>query len=182
MDSLRLSSLDAIRRAGFELLTANPGASLAEVAERAGVGRATLHRHFPARTDLLRSLAIEALDATDAACAHLDQAPTGAAALAWMFEALVPLGAPYAFLARYDTDDPEVVGRYQAQVASLGGLVEALRSEGHVRPDVPEAWATAVISDAIWTAWSLVAKGEIAPRVAAKLATDTVLHGLGGNR
>ena len=112
---IRPSARDAIVRAGVELLAQNPGAALADVAARAGVGRATVHRHFPARDDLLRALAIDALDATDAACADLDDAPTAVAALERMFEALVPLGPRYAFLARCEIDDDEIDGYLMTQ-------------------------------------------------------------------
>ena len=47
--SLRLSSRDAIIEAAFAVFSKNPGAPLADVAGRAGVGRATLHRHFASR-------------------------------------------------------------------------------------------------------------------------------------
>ena len=54
--SLRLSSRDAIIEAAFSVFSKNPSAALADVAERAGVGRATLHRHFASRDDLMRAL------------------------------------------------------------------------------------------------------------------------------
>ncbi len=180
MDSIRPNSREAIERAGLELLSANPAASLSDVATRAGVGRATLHRHFPARADLVRALAIEALDATDAACEGLAQLPTAREALEQMFEALVPLGPHYAFLARCEVDDTQVRRRYAEQVESLRALVEALREEGRVSPRVPTAWAMALIDQLIWMAWSLVASGEVASREAASLSVRTVLEGLGG--
>ena len=180
MEHVRLSSRAAISRAALELLATNPAASLSEVATRAGVGRATLHRHFKARPDLVRALALEALDATDEACAGLERLPTARAALEHMFEALVPLGAQYAFLARCPVNDPEVERRYAGQVESLRGLVQGLRGEGLVAADVPDAWAIKLIDDLVWMAWSLVASGDVAPRDAAALAVRTMLSGLGG--
>ena len=164
----------------MELFSRNPAASLSEVAARAGVGRATLHRHYPARSDLVRALALEALDATDEACAGLEHAASAEAALRLMFEALAPLGPEYAFLARCEIDDAEIARRYAEQVESLRGLVTWLRTDGLVAPSVATSWAMALIDHLIWMAWSLVASGEIAPRDASKLATRTVLQGLGG--
>ena len=46
-----------IVRAALEILPLNPTASLNEIAERAGVGRSTLHRHFADRDDVVLSLA-----------------------------------------------------------------------------------------------------------------------------
>ena len=42
--------------AGLAFLSRNPAASLAEVAEVAGVGRATLYRYFSSRANLVRGL------------------------------------------------------------------------------------------------------------------------------
>ncbi|MEM1316029.1 MAG: helix-turn-helix domain-containing protein, partial [Pseudomonadota bacterium] len=53
MSNIRLSSRDAILEAAFQLYARRPDASLAEVAQRAGVGRATLHRHFGSREALI---------------------------------------------------------------------------------------------------------------------------------
>ncbi|GAA1809562.1 TetR/AcrR family transcriptional regulator [Nesterenkonia flava] len=48
----------AILEAGIEVLASNPGAPLAEVAEKAGVSRSTLHRYFSDRS-ALRAAATE---------------------------------------------------------------------------------------------------------------------------
>ena len=61
----RLPARQAIAEAGFELLSRNPGASLSEIAEHAGVGRATLHRHFASREALLIALAHQAIAEMD---------------------------------------------------------------------------------------------------------------------
>ncbi|MGI9433170.1 MAG: TetR/AcrR family transcriptional regulator [Myxococcota bacterium] len=161
------------------VLGTNPGASLSEVAVRAGVGRATLHRHFPSREALLRDLAIAALDATDAACAHLGSAPTARDALELLFAALVPLGNEYHFLARCPVDDPEVSSRYARQLAGLEQLVIALRGEGLIADDVPDSWAVSNLDWLVWAAWSAVANGESTERDACQLAVRTALLGLG---
>jgi AcrR family transcriptional regulator len=54
-EAARASLLDAGRRA----LTANPGATLADVASEAGVSRATVYRYFDSRAALLDALELE---------------------------------------------------------------------------------------------------------------------------
>lgn len=48
----------AILDAAMTVLADNTTAPLSEVAAAAGVGRSTLHRYFPERTDLIRELAL----------------------------------------------------------------------------------------------------------------------------
>lgn len=59
----------AIIQAALEILPSNATASLNDIAEHAGVGRSTLHRHFADREEILftlarhiRKLALEAID------------------------------------------------------------------------------------------------------------------------
>src|SRR4051812_22649549 len=46
-------SVHAIRQAALEALAGDPDASMAEIARRAGVVRATIYAHFPTRESLL---------------------------------------------------------------------------------------------------------------------------------
>ncbi len=180
MEPIRLESREAILTAALELFSTNPGTSLAVVAARAGVGRATLHRHFASRDDLIRELAFSALDATDEAVAGIENAPDARAALEQMFERLVPLADRFHFLARVTVDDPEIDRRYAAQLDGLATLVASLRAEGLVAAAAPTAWAVRVADALIWTAWSAVADGSVPAREAAPLAAQTFLQGLGG--
>src|SRR3954454_3768233 len=58
----RARSLEAAAR----LFADNPRATMAQVATAAGIGRSTLHRHFPTRADLDRALEREAAAAPQA--------------------------------------------------------------------------------------------------------------------
>src|ERR1700722_9666399 len=59
-----------------EVLVADPAASLAEVAEAAGIGRTTLHKHYATRDDLLRAVGHRAIDLWEhAITAVTDPAP-----------------------------------------------------------------------------------------------------------
>lgn len=46
----------AILETSISVLAADSGASLSEIAKRAGVGRTTLHRYFPERSDLTKAV------------------------------------------------------------------------------------------------------------------------------
>ncbi|NRB36499.1 MAG: helix-turn-helix transcriptional regulator [Rhodobacteraceae bacterium] len=67
MPSIRPQTRDAIIEAAFQLFSEQPRASLNDVAARAGIGRATLHRHFALPDDLMTTLARITLEELDAA-------------------------------------------------------------------------------------------------------------------
>lgn len=51
--------------AAIQLFLVNPSASMSDVALKAGIGRATLYRHFDTRQTLILALATESLQKTD---------------------------------------------------------------------------------------------------------------------
>ena len=112
---------------------------MAEVARRAGVGRATLYRNFPSRRELLEALyADEVQSLIDAASATDDDAAT--ALMAWLgrFRAFehrkhVIVGE----LLDYTPASDPVFGSSRQRVIAAGEpLLAAAQSTGLVRPDV----------------------------------------------
>jgi AcrR family transcriptional regulator len=59
---------------GVQVLSQQSGASLAEVADAAGVGRTTMHRFFPERADLLVGIGTDLLERIAVATERLCQA------------------------------------------------------------------------------------------------------------
>ena len=60
------------------------GASLEDIARRAGVGIGTLYRHFPSRRDLLEAVYVEEVDALCRSAADLAGEPPWNALVAWL--------------------------------------------------------------------------------------------------
>ena len=178
--ALRPPMREAIVGAAIDTFSRNPGASLSEVAGRAGVGRASLHRHFPSRGDLIAAVSRQCMDEIDAATgAALEDARSARERLLRMLEAVIPLGDRYHFLAAEAFDDEGLRARHEADLEWLARLVDALKEEGAMPADVPRTWAVANIDAQIWLAWSQVAAGNLAPAHAADLAFRTLVEGLG---
>ncbi len=177
---LRAPMRQAILDAAIDTLARDPGASLSEIASRAGAGRASLHRHFPSRADLIAAASAQCMDEIDAATsAALADAQTAQQRLSRMLEAVVPLGDRYHFLVSEAVDDESVRKRYAEELDWLGHLVDELKADGVIAADVPRSWAVANIDAQVWLAWSEVAAGSLAPAHAADLALRTLLKGLG---
>jgi len=112
-------------------------ASMSDVAEAAGIGRATLYRYFASREDLLRALSVAAVDDANArlVAADLDSVPVPEA-LARVARALVACGVTFAVI----TDEPQYLDR-EDLTRRVGGLVRAVLhrgiDDGTLRDDLP---------------------------------------------
>ena len=117
-------------------------ASLEEIARRAGVGSATLHRHFPTRKNLLETVFLdhvrEVCDAAESLAADHDPAE---ALIAWLrlldAQATVNNGLAAAIAAGEDGRTPGSLQSCHEMVSTAGGaLLERAIASGSVRPEV----------------------------------------------
>lgn len=159
-----------------------PGATLNDISDAAGIGRATLHRHFKNRDELIRILALEALEKVKEACQPaLKESNSAKESLEKLIAVLVPLGHKYRFLGTSPVtfSDLEVSEKYYDYLADLSALADKLKDEKNIGTDIPTAWIVAVIDALIYAAWFTVDDGYIAKHDAAPLALRTILNGLG---
>lgn len=180
MTQIRPNTQDAIIEAAFELFAEQPTASLGDVAAHAGVGRATLHRYFAGRPELMRALAkiaMEELDhAVNEAVSHAESYEEG---FHLALHAMVPLANRQWFLAHEGADaDEEIAAAYRASRDELCTDVEEAKKEGFFDSSVPTIWIVETYESLTYAAWSLVRSGEATPRQAADLAWRTFCHGL----
>ena len=118
-------------------------ASLRDIARRAGVGIATLYRHFPTRDALIAAIVGDGMRRLNARAAELAQArPPGEALREWLADVAGKIG-PYQGLpaAMLDavTSDGSPLGRPCADMMDAGyELLARAQADGAVRPDV--AW------------------------------------------
>ncbi len=181
---IRLNTRDSIIEAAFVLFSRNPGVSLSEVAECAGVGRATLHRHFSSREDMVRTLALLAIEEMDAVAeAASVNANSYSDALRLSLQALIPLGDRHGFLARMSIDaDPDITAEFQRLDRETNELVKAAQMEGLFDSSISAAWIVKVFELLLYAAWESVKLGETTPTQAAELAWITLTEGLGATK
>jgi AcrR family transcriptional regulator len=118
------------------------GASLDDIAKRAGVGSGTLYRHFPTRQALLEAAYLDRVEAiaarADAIAADL---PPGEALVEWLNElsaGLIQVRGLKALLGTVVTDGGSAAATVCAGTmkAAVTRLVEAAQREGTLRADV----------------------------------------------
>lgn len=181
-DPLRPKTRDAIIDAAFDVLSRDPSAPLSDVADRAGIGRATLHRYFASRDALVRALALIAIEEMDAVAeAACEDAPSYAEAFERMLTALIPLGDRHGFLALEPVDDdPAIAEAFARQQRETHDMVDEAKQEGVFDPGIPTAWIAQAFDHLLYAAWESVKAGEITHKQAAELAWRTLTAGLKG--
>lgn len=156
-------NLETIIDAAVPVLCVNPRASMQQIAAAAGLHRATVHRHFPSRDDLLEELRQRAFAASSEALLRVRSAPSDDPGETLARATVVLLRVGDAFrLYRYttwrsaDADGPALqIGH------GLSELVTAAQQAGRVRADLPAAQIVAAIGGLIWAALPQVADGSL---------------------
>ena len=172
-------SVAAILDAALEALASDPDASMAEIARRAGVVRATIYVHFPTRTALLDEV-------MDHAVAQVAAAASGAEphrgepveALERVLRATWrQLGSFHALLALNTArlSAEELHRRHLPVLDQLEPLIERGQRQGVFRSDLPVAWHLAVIRAIVHTASREIQGGRIADSEAEPAMLSTAV-------
>ena len=163
-----------------EVLVARPGASLAEVAQAAGISRTTLHKHYATRDELVRAVALRAVEIWEQAVDAVAEEPGTEAGLRRLLAAMIESGPQLAFLWRNPSLDPdeEINRRYGEVQRGCLAVVHRAQREGLLAAAVPDWWLLQTIFALTYTAAESVHSGHLAPRDAPDLAVKTLLHGL----
>ncbi|PZG19312.1 TetR family transcriptional regulator [Nonomuraea aridisoli] len=134
-DRILAAAAEAIAEHGAE-------ASLEEIARRAGVGSATLHRHFPSRRRLLEAVFRDKVEALCATAADLAADPDPGHALSTWLRAVARhavsnRGLATALMQGSHDGDPTLGGTCHSMITSAGAdLLHHAREANAARPDV----------------------------------------------
>jgi AcrR family transcriptional regulator len=162
-----------------EVLVADPAASLAEVAEAAGIGRTTLHKHYSTRDDLLRAVGHRAVDLWEQALAAVADGPDGG--LRAIITSMVVVGSQLGFLWRTPAlhRDQALEERSDATQEATLAVLRRAADRGVLAPGTPDWWLLDTFFSLIYVAAESVAEGKLAPNDAPGLVTSTFLRGIG---
>ncbi|MFG2055888.1 TetR/AcrR family transcriptional regulator [Micromonospora sp. NPDC048930] len=127
---------DALIAAGREVFAeSGAGASLEEIARRAGVGIGTLYRNFPQRRDLFEAVYVEEVRALSRSAADLADLPPWDALVAWLHRFVAYVGTKRA-LAEELVHDSEVFRSCRTEIYAAGEpLLRRAQAAGAARPD-----------------------------------------------
>ncbi len=163
-------NLEAIVEAAVPLLCEQPRASMQQIAEAAGVHRATVHRHFRSRDDLLDELRERAarLSGTELDAAFTGPADDPGQTLQRATAALLRVGTRYR-LYRYTTWRSAANEDRALEISErIGALVAAAQVAGQVRADLPLPQLVAAFGGLITGMFPLVDTGVLTIEEAAQ--------------
>ena len=173
---------EKIIKGALTALAINPLSSLDEIADAAGVGRATLFRHFESRPVLMRALLLYSSEKMDAATDPIFESTAPAnEKLEQLVKAAIPLGASLK-IAVFDPFCkflPEYAAKLREIYEKMRKFTHELKSEKVVAPEIPDAWVAASLEKLMFTAWEKIQSGDIATNDAAELVLRTFLSGNG---
>ncbi|PPK71269.1 helix-turn-helix domain-containing protein [Actinokineospora auranticolor] len=173
-------SVRAILEAAERVLSRDPAASMEQIAEAAGVARATVHRRFTTRQALLDAMATDVVRQLDAL---IDEArPETAPPLVALHRITagvlrVKLAWPFAMAWSMDPTSPLAEG--QARIATrCDALLLRAQADGHLPPNTDLPWTRrvyyALLGEAAHTPTDIPD-----PDTLATLVLNTLLHGVG---
>lgn len=171
----------ALLDAAADVLAVAPQASLGEVATRAGLGRATLYRHFDSRDALRAAIREEALSRASAALSSADLADCDTReALRRAATVLVPLGVRFRILIAEgaESDVGFLAARNEALAPLLAVLDRGVKA-GELSGKPSTAWLGMVLAGLLMTAVQAAAAGLIDPTEAGTLVADAFIDGFG---
>ena len=169
----RAGILDAAAR----VLGRRPDAAMADIADEAGIGRATLYRHFPTRESLLRGVGdagtAELADAF--AAANLDELPVDRA-IARITSVFLRTGAKYAAVLSQVDEFRDPVAK-ERTIRPVRDVITRGVRDGVLRGDLPGDslfdMYSALVERALW----LTVSEALTPESAAETVGTVFLDG-----
>ncbi|MEE1843718.1 TetR/AcrR family transcriptional regulator [Streptomyces sp. NPDC007076] len=171
---------EQVLRSAAALLTRKSTATMDEVAKAAGIGRATLHRHFAGRDALVRALENLGIQEFEAALdtAALDE---GAApdALRRLVVAVEPSAGLLAFLVTENQlfEGEEVNDGWNRLDARVSAFFRRGQERGEFRIDLTPAWLTEALYGLISSGAWAVQDGRVASQDFPYMIVELLLGG-----
>jgi AcrR family transcriptional regulator len=139
---------EAVIEAALAILPGDPNASMATIAERSGLGRTTVYRHFPARNDLLLALFERVIDvARDVTSAVIEEGLPTAETLRALGPAIITIPDRFRFLHGVRDLGEEMIAETTVDPNQpVRHFIEAAQHRGEIHVDVSAQFIVSAIN------------------------------------
>ncbi|MBB4661894.1 TetR/AcrR family transcriptional regulator [Conexibacter arvalis] len=168
--------------AAARLLADSPGAGMSEIAAAAGLGRATLYRHFPTREALIAGMREEAYDGVAAVIERHRAAGPAEGGFARLVEELVDVGERYRIVLAGTFDQQRRDETRRRFELPLRELIERAQEAGELDRDVPAQWIGIALGGLLEAAFRAHAEGRVTVSEAKLIAVRGLRSGFGAGR
>ncbi|MEV0388896.1 helix-turn-helix domain-containing protein [Nonomuraea sp. NPDC050643] len=172
-------NIAAILEAGTRLLSADPTASVAEIAKAAGVGRVTLYGHFPSREALVDAVLDHAVSLADAVLGDesIDTLPAPQAMAALLRSSWEILDRHRRLFTAADRvlATERIREHHEAPLRRVERLIARGRHDGDFRLDLPLPWLVTTFFSIIHSAAQERETGRLAAEEAEQVLVKTML-------
>ncbi|GGZ64413.1 TetR family transcriptional regulator [Streptomyces bluensis] len=172
-------------RAAADVLSRRPNATQDEIAKGVGVSRATLHRHFAGRAELLQALEVMAAEQLHAAvlAAHLEEGDCASAVrrLVAASEHVAPYLA-LLYTQSQESDSATMHPTWDEIDQMIHGLFRRGQRSGEFTSELPVAWLSEAFYSLVAAAQWAVQSGRAARIDFTRLVADLMLSGVSTHR
>ncbi|MET7328413.1 TetR/AcrR family transcriptional regulator [Nonomuraea sp. NPDC005650] len=172
-------NIAAILEAGTRLLSADPTASVADIAKAAGVGRVTLYGHFASREALVDAVLDHAVDTAEAVLADdsIETAPAPEAMARLLRSSWEVLDRHRRLFLAADRvlATERIREHHEKPLRRVERLIVRGQREGGFRTDLPPAWLVTTFFSIIHSAAQEREAGRLAPDEVEPVLVKTML-------
>ena len=159
-------------------LSRSATASMAEIAQAAGLGRVTVYGHFPSREALIEATLARLLERGETVLAGLDLSGDPRQALRALIESswrLIAEAGAVLEAAQSALPPGRIRDLHAKQARRVGALIRRGQTEGAFRADLPASWLVRVLHHILKGAAADVGAGRLDPSDAPRFIGATVL-------
>ncbi|MGA4988455.1 TetR/AcrR family transcriptional regulator [Nonomuraea bangladeshensis] len=172
-------NIAAILEAATRLLSADPAASVADIAKAAGVGRVTLYGHFPSREALVDAVLEHAVGLADAVLDDptLDERPAPEAMAALLRSSWEVLDRHRRLFVAADRimATERIREHHERPLRRVERLIERGRRDGDFRMDLPLPWLVTTFFSIIHSAAQERESGRLPAEDVERVLVTTML-------
>lgn len=172
---------DSLLDAAVATLAANPGASLQDIADAAGISRATLHRRFAGRDELILAISEWAIGQLEGINDSVELSGLrGRAAIEALLESAIQLAPKIGFLiSEHSLECNQMfMDRVETAQQRWHRIIEDGQRLGEIRVDLPSRWIADAIEGLMIAVFHGIRRGLTAPNDALRLVRITLLDGV----